>query len=156
MPQAAAPLRASGNDAAPVLMGETSPRRILKITPEWRSRYDAYTPQRGTIDNLRAAAKALKPDLQVDVVFGSWCGDSRDQVPKFLRVQRELGRGLLPSAYFAVARDKKSPAAAVEGRNIEKVPTFIVTFRGLEIGRIIESPEASIEADLLEILSRPR
>ena len=40
-----------------------------------------------------------------------------------------------------------------EGLNIEKVPTFIFYKNGIEIGRIIESPEKSIEKDFLKILN---
>ena len=36
---------------------------------------------------------------------------------------------------------------------IELVPTFILDYNGEEIGRIIESPEESLEKDLLRIIS---
>jgi hypothetical protein len=36
--------------------------------------------------------------------------------------------------------------------NIERVPTFIIMNEGIEIGRIIETPEETLEADLLKIL----
>jgi thiol-disulfide isomerase/thioredoxin len=155
MPLAVSSFHAAPNEPAPVLLGETSARRILKIAPEWRSGYDAYSPDPATIEKLREAAQALQPGLEVTVIYGSWCGDSRDQVPRFLRVQKLVGGRLLPSTFLAISRDKKTPAEAVEGRDIVKVPTFIVTFKGLEMGRIIETPKISIEADLLEILSHP-
>jgi len=155
MPLASSSFQAAPGEPPPVLLGETSARRILKITPAWKSGYDAYSPDAATIGRLREAALSLEPGLEVTVVFGSWCGDSREQVPRFMRVQRLVGRRLLHSSFLAVARDKKTPPEAVEGRDIVKVPTFIVTFKGKEIGRIIETPRSSIEADLLEILSPP-
>jgi hypothetical protein len=156
MQPAASQVRSAEGDASPELTGATSARRILKIAPEWKSRYESYAPPDAAIEKLREAATALKHDVRVDVVFGSWCGDSREQVPKFLKVRSLLGGGLLPSSYFGVTRDKKSPPEAVQGRDIERVPTFIVSFRGSEIGRIVETPKESIEADLLEILAHPR
>jgi hypothetical protein len=154
MPIVASSFHAAANEP-PVLLGETSARQILKITPAWKSGYDAYSPDPATIDKLREAARALTPGLMVTVVYGSWCGDSREQVPRFLRVRNLVGGRLLPATFLAISRDKKTPAEAVEGRDIVKVPTIIVTFKGQEMGRIIETPKGSIESDLLEILSHP-
>jgi hypothetical protein len=35
---------------------------------------------------------------------------------------------------------------------ITNVPTFIVSYRGMEMGRIIESPKTTLEGDLVELL----
>jgi DNA integrity scanning protein DisA with diadenylate cyclase activity len=47
---------------------------------------------------------------------------------------------------------KLAGVADIENLQIEKVPTLIVFEGKKEIGRIVETPEVSIEADLLKIL----
>lgn len=47
---------------------------------------------------------------------------------------------------------KQSPQHEEAGKNIHHVPTIIVYEKNKEIGRIIESPVASLEKDLLAIL----
>ena len=39
-------------------------------------------------------------------------------------------------------------------KNIEKAPTFIVYINGQERGRIIETPQKSVEEDLIDIINR--
>jgi thiol-disulfide isomerase/thioredoxin len=138
-----------------MLMGPESVRAILKISPDWKAGYEKYEPDGSALDRLRQSASALENDLAIDVIFGSWCGDSREQVPKFLKIQHEIGRKLLPAKLLAVDRSKKNPEDAVAGKGIERVPTFIVYWKGVEIGRIVETPKSSVEADLAEILAHP-
>ncbi|MBI9035345.1 MAG: hypothetical protein JEZ03_12835, partial [Bacteroidales bacterium] len=38
--------------------------------------------------------------------------------------------------------------------DVQRVPTFILTKENIEVGRIIETPELSLEEDLLQILNR--
>jgi len=39
-------------------------------------------------------------------------------------------------------------------RDVTAVPTIIVTRRGRELGRVVEQPETTLEADLLKMLER--
>jgi len=48
---------------------------------------------------------------------------------------------------------KQSPGHEERGRDIFRVPDFIVFQKGREIGRIVESPVTSLEKDLLSIVS---
>jgi len=52
-----------------------------------------------------------------------------------------------PSAWRPIAEKTK-----VEKQKIEKIPTFIFIMNGKEIGRIIESPNESLEKDMLKII----
>ena len=53
----------------------------------------------------------------------------------------------------AVNEDKKTPDNLEKGLNIERVPTFIFYKKGKEIGRFVEYPRESVEADILKIVS---
>jgi hypothetical protein len=54
-----------------------------------------------------------------------------------------------------INREKECPFDKKECKNwdIKFVPTFIVFKENLEVGRIIESPQKSIEEDLLKIMN---
>lgn len=146
---------ASGNSEKSMLLGKTSPRQILKITTEWKSGYEAYNPDAAVIQKLIQSAERVKGDLRIDVVYGSWCSDSEEHVPRFLRIQHDVGRSLLPARFIGVDHDKKDPEGLTFSEGIERVPTFILLWKGVEMGRIIETPKVSVEADLLEILDQP-
>jgi hypothetical protein len=47
---------------------------------------------------------------------------------------------------------KQSPQHEEKGRNIKRVPTFIISEGKNEQARIIESPKESLEKDLMKIL----
>lgn len=137
----------------PALEGRLQARRLLNVTPEWRTGFQEYQPDGASVEMIRSFSRSLKGDLQLEVVVGTWCSDSRREVPRFIKIQRSLKKDRLPVTFWGVDRSKTKPPESVEGRTIEKVPTFIVKYRGQEIGRIIETPTVSMEADLAEILS---
>lgn len=146
--------KAQASGEPPILEGQLRPRQILSLTPEWRKGFDEYKPDPASLEMLQSIAHALHQDLKVEVVVGTWCGDSRREVPRFMKMQRALRQDRLPVSFWGVDRSKHNPPEAVEGKNIEKVPTFIVYYKGQELGRITEKPEVSVEADLAEILSK--
>lgn len=117
----------------------------------FETEYDLYTT------NIEAIAELgqYSGTYSVIIVLGSWCGDSREQVPRFLRIIDELGIPDDMIRFIAVDRTKSSGELEMQPEvelNTEKVPTFIIISNGKEIGRIIETPEESLEIDLLKIL----
>ncbi|MCH2193358.1 thioredoxin family protein [Kordia sp.] len=119
----------------------------------WFSKnYEAYEPDATTIKKLKRKLKKYN----ITIFMGTWCGDSKREVPKFMK--------LLEAANFpeeklriigvnnARASYKQSPNGEEKGLNIHRVPTFIVyNKRGKEVGRIVEHPVESLEMDLLRI-----
>jgi len=53
---------------------------------------------------------------------------------------------------IAVDRSMEIPPGIRTEYGITNVPTFIVRYRGIELGRIVESPKASLEEDLAGLL----
>jgi thiol-disulfide isomerase/thioredoxin len=137
-------------DETPVLIGTVARDHLEAALPDWvRAQIEAH------FDREAAAALAMvEPGAEVTVFLGTWCGDSRREVPRFWRVLDETG-GLVPFTirYIGVSRDKKEPAELVTAHDIRYVPTFIVTRDGREVGRIVESPPHDVESDLLDLLS---
>ena len=87
------------------------------------------------------------------VYFGTWCDDSKNNVPLFLKIIDSLNEPEFKVDFFAV--DKKSAAGQKyyeENLLVEKVPTFIFYSGDAEIGRIIENPQESMLQDMVRIL----
>ena len=89
-----------------------------------------------------------------EIFLGTWCGDSRREIPRIEKIFNEMGVDMNNVAIVAVDRDKISPNGEQEGKDIRYVPTLIVNKDNEEIGRIVESPSslsATLESDLLFI-----
>jgi len=137
------------------LLGKAS-RKRLEQAPfgDWYNKnYDSYV-----VDS--AVAGQLRQELagkQVMVFMGTWCGDSRREVPRFYKILDYCGidTGSIQLITVAASADqyKQSPGHEERGRDIFRVPDFIVLDHGRELGRVVESPVASLEKDLLSIVS---
>lgn len=116
-----------------------------------QEKYDAYTSDNESIKYLKDAFSADKK-LHVLVVFGTWCGDSKANVPDFFKVADQAN--ITKVKYLAVNRKKKAGDIDMSKLDIQFVPTFIVYKGDVEIGRIIESPSYTLEHDLVEMLKK--
>ncbi len=91
-------------------------------------------------------------DIEVLVVMGIWCPDSRREVPRFLKLSQVCGLRQDKISFLGTDSNKEAPVDDYEALDIERVPTFIFYYNKNEIGRIIEYPEASLEKDMVNIL----
>lgn len=93
-------------------------------------------------------------DISITIVLGTWCSDSHEQVPRFLKILDILNfnqeEGI---TMIAVDRDKEGQADETDNLDIKAVPTFIIFRNSVEIGRIIETPKESLEKDLASIIN---
>jgi thiol-disulfide isomerase/thioredoxin len=87
------------------------------------------------------------------VFFGTWCSDSRREVPHFLKIADDCGIDSSRIRLYGLDRSKKSRDGLTEKYHIDRVPTFIFLKDGDEIGRITEKPTGTLEADMLAILA---
>ena len=92
----------------------------------------------------------------VKLFLGTWCGDSKREVPRILKILEKCGHPSNQLEIVALDRRKehykKSPTGEEQGWNIVKVPTIIFLKDGKEVNRIVESPIASLEEDMAQIL----
>ena len=93
-------------------------------------------------------------DISIKIVLGTWCPDSRREVPRFMRIIDELDIPHDRLEFIGVDDVKISPIENFDSLDIIRVPTFIFFRNNLEIGRIIENPVTSLEQDMIDILSR--
>ena len=119
-----------------------------------------YEPFRTGYDTAHVAGefvpliRILAPGTSVTVFFGGWCGDSKRQVPHFLKIMDAAGVSSDSIRIYALDRTKKSGDGLTDRYAITAVPTFIFLKGGEEIGRITESPTTTLEADVLTILGK--
>jgi tetratricopeptide (TPR) repeat protein len=135
----------------------TFDRSVLQQDPflEWFDQYYAsYIPSSTIIQKIRTFNSE---DIKIKIYLGTWCGDSKREVSRFLKLvdesnieneQVELtGLDNRPEYY------KQGPNREEKGLNIHRVPTFIFYRNNAEIGRIVEYPSSSLETDVAQILS---
>lgn len=131
------------------LTGPVGREAILERSPSWQELVAAYQPKPEAIDKLRG----LTREVRIEVFFGSWCSDSMAHVSAFFKVLDLADTPLLRPVYFGVPEDKAKREPFLEGRkDMTKLPTFIILVDGREAGRIVETPEKTVEEDLVKIL----
>jgi thiol-disulfide isomerase/thioredoxin len=129
-------------------VGELGLEHVLAFNQEYRERAQNYSPKPEALEFLRQFPK----EVVVEVFYGGWCGDSRDHVPSFIKTLQLVNNPKITTTYIAVDKQKQQPADRVLERHIERVPTFIVLSDDEEIGRIVETPEGSVEENFVKIL----
>ncbi len=116
--------------------------------------YSAYQIDSFTCNFIRP----LLSGKSITIFLGTWCGDSRREVPRIIKILEccDFPQNMLSLVMVSNvgAEYKKSPTHEEAGRNIVRVPTIIIEENGSEIGRIIEFPIISMEKDLLAILKK--
>lgn len=93
--------------------------------------------------------------IDITIVMGTWCPDSRREVPRFMKIIESLTYNKDRIKFIGVDTYKEAPIHNYDSLNIERVPTFIFYYNNkIELGRIIEYPAASLERDMIGILSK--
>lgn len=107
-----------------------------------------YTPDTVAVKYL----SEIQDSVTIHVLFGTWCHDSKKQIPAFMKTIEEANNPKINVEYIAVSRKKAEPKELVERWDLKLTPTFIIVRRNKEFGRIIEKPITSLEEDLVRIL----
>jgi hypothetical protein len=126
--------------------------RQLKSEPYSVWFYNGYDDYQVNQEAMKSLEEIDKEGLRIKIVMGTWCPDSRREVPRFMRV---LDTWKFPSetvAFIGVDNGKLSPVAEYVHLEIQRVPTFIIYKNNIEAGRIIENPVTSLEQDMVNIL----
>lgn len=124
--------------------------KILETGQEWKDNYMNYRVDESFLETLKAK---IGDNLKIDVYLGTWCSDSLNNVPQFIKIIEAVEAENLPVNYYNVKRKPGSDVKYyVEDLKVERVPTFIFYRDGKEIGRIIENPQKSLVEDFLEII----
>ena len=133
-----------------VLVGDVTREQIEETVPDWAMAESESSPDP---EACRALA-SVERGADVIVFLGTWCGDSRREIPRLWKALDLAGRAVpFEIHYIGVDRDKTEPGGRPAGDGVRYVPTFIVHRNGQEVGRIVEQSPAGIEKDLLALLT---
>ena len=109
---------------------------------------DNYTPNEDAVKDLK---KSL-PAYDLVVLMGTWCDDSHIIIPKLYKTLLGTGYPVHNVTMYGLDREKKGANKEEEQYKVFKVPTIIILSNGKEIGRITETTQVSVEADLLKMV----
>jgi hypothetical protein len=145
---AAAPAEEEAGET--VVIGPTTREQIETAVHDWVQAEVEAAPDAEVARQLAS----VEQGAEVTVFLGTWCSDSRREVPRLWKALALAG-GDVPFGvrYVGVDRDKKEPADAVAQSEVLYLPTFIVHRDGRETGRIVETSPHGIEHDLLDLLT---
>lgn len=138
--------------APETLTGTVTQAAIEAALPAW-----AEERRAAQVDATASAALArVAPGAELVVVLGTWCGDSKREVPRLWRALELAGAVPFTVTYLGVDRAKEAPGGVVDGLDVRYVPTFVVRRDGAEVGRVIEGAAEGVEVALLALLRGER
>lgn len=145
----------SVNEETPFLLGKIDKNGLTSENyNDWFSKnYEDYNLDQVAI---KAISSQLN-DYQITLFMGTWCGDSKQEVPRFFKILEACNFPENQLTVIALSRKsdmyKQSPNHYEAGLNIHRVPTFIFYKNKKEVNRIVEHPVETLEKDILKIVT---
>ena len=113
----------------------------------FKTEYDKYNVDKTVL------SKGNFNGVSIQIVLGNWCEDSQREVPRFMKIF-DTPIFDVPVSFHLVNREKFCADPEVQKLEVKYVPAFIFLRDGKEIGRIIETPEGSLEANMAKIVGQ--
>jgi thiol-disulfide isomerase/thioredoxin len=132
-----------------MLLGEVQYQDILHYFPAWQKvdQQDQVNPTE--VKRL----KQVQEPLAITCYMGTWCGDSREEVPPFIKAVETAQNKNIKVNLIGVDRKKMDPENTAIQYDVQRVPTFIIFKNGQEIGRMVEFPmKENFVEDFLDIV----
>lgn len=134
------------------LLGQATLERFRQDPfQEWfNENYDAY--------EVNELIKEVELPDSITLFMGTWCGDSRREVPRFIKILEQtdfdMNKLKVVCLNTGFQNYKQAPDREERGMSVHRVPTFVMhDEKGEEIGRLVEHPVVSLEQDISDILS---
>ncbi|MCX7798345.1 MAG: thioredoxin family protein [Melioribacter sp.] len=112
--------------------------------------YEDYKVDSLLVDSIKTK---INSEIKIVAIFGTWCSDSKREVPRFMKILNKVNFDKKNLKMICVDRNKKAGEVNIDNYEIKLVPTFIFYHNQIEIGRIVEMPNISLEKDFLRIIS---
>lgn len=132
------------------LTGPLSKEEILKNNPEWQELVASYNPKSEIIKKI----KTINREIHIEIFMGCWCPDCRQHVSAYFKIMEMADNPFISTSYIGIPREREARKEFIQGKNIVRIPTFIIYFQNQEVGRIIETPTKSVEEDLIDIIEK--
>lgn len=115
----------------------------------FNDRYANFNPS----EEVMGTIKNNISEYEIMVFMGTWCVDSRREIPKIFKILDEAGYDLSKLTIVGVDRNKVTPEKIEADWDINWVPTLIFMKDGKEVNRFVEYPRTSIEEDIANIVT---
>ncbi len=147
-------------DADGNLIGVVSKKDFLKkpFSDWFEKKYEDYNVSTEDATKLKGLLKGVK----IKAFMGTWCGDSRREIPRLYKLLDNADFNYKNLELIAVDRQKKTPENLQQGYDIHHVPTFIFykndNDKEIEIGRFVEGKVkgGTTTKDIIKILSEDK
>jgi hypothetical protein len=126
-----------------------------KVKVESIKDYDWFKKGYSDYQPDTAVVKGIENNMgsySILVFGGTWCSDTKDLLPKFYKTTDASNISQERIILYLLNDRKKSTDRMEKKYRVNAVPVFIVLKDGMEIGRIVESVDKSIEEDLLKLI----
>lgn len=132
-----------------VLVGKVTLEQLTKELG-WKFDDKKYAPNDSIVNILKGYFR--DQGFGFLVVIGTWCKDSKEQMPYIVQLVKALNMTDKLTIY-ALDKDKRDPDLLYRRMGIDRVPTLFLTYLDEEMTRIVEKPKegSSWEADLLSV-----
>jgi hypothetical protein len=134
-----------------MLLGEIS-KSDLQQAPfsTWYTENESdYQVDAAAIEGL----ENLLEGVEIKIGMGTWCHDSKREVPRFYKILDQAGINIEHTKMYALDRKKLSENSEATSMNIQNTASIIFYKNGVEMNRIVERPVVSLEKDMMAILS---
>ena len=115
--------------------------------------YKLYKPEKEKLEQFKNSLP--KVDFQFEIFFGTWCPDSRREVPRMIKILESIDVEKEKYDLIGVNQFKELPddySDRAEKINLNRVPTIIFYKNGKEVNRYVEFAQVSLLDDLLLIV----
>lgn len=115
----------------------------------FNSRYENFDPNKAAMETIADNIH----DYELKVLMGTWCGDSKREIPKLLKILDKVNFNYDNLELIAVDHNKQTPSKIEEELDVHRVPTIIFYKDGKEWNRFVEYSRAeTIEEDIADIV----
>ena len=125
-------------------VGDISQAELLERHDAFRRNYENY--------EVLTEIDGLPTDLEVKILFGTWCHDSEREVPRMLKLLGASGVKEENISLISLDIRKEEPEGRARALDVHFTPTFVFFSEGKELGRIIERPIVSLPHDLTALV----
>lgn len=142
------PIKATSGEM--ILLGKINKAnlRTSSHTLWFNQEYESIRTDPQWADDLQDHLEGLK----IKVFMGTWCDDSRREIPHFFKLLESLKLDQKQIEMYAMSEEKTTPEGFEKGLEIYNVPTIIFFKNGNEINRFVEFPVNSLESDIAKII----
>ncbi len=131
------------------MYGQSDMQWVLDNIAVFRSRTDLISSERDAVAYLRD----LRKEVTILVFMGSWNVSSQIHVPALFATLQQVDNKRITVKVIGMNRRLQDRDGLAERYDITTLPTLVLEHKGIEVGRIIETPSRSIALDVITILN---